>query len=94
MRKLSVFMTKENQRDILWEGDRSIGNVTLSGLFPNVGKNLSKYRTDWRNPVSDKVSMDLQEIRCLYASNHQKDNASFMILSNEEDEKKSIRMIF
>ena len=44
---------KENQRDILWEGDPKYWKRHSPVLFPNV-ENLSKYRTDRRDPVSDK----------------------------------------
>ena len=45
---------KENQRDILWEGESEVLETSLSGVVSERRKNLSKYRTDRRDPVSDK----------------------------------------
>ena len=60
---------KENQRDILWEGDPKYWKRHSPVLFPNVGKTYRNTVRIGRSSIR-QVSMDLQEIRCLHASNH------------------------
>lgn len=74
---------KENQRDILWEGDPKYWKRHSPVLFPNVGKT---YRNTVRiggiqYPTSQHGFARDTMFICIKSS---KDNASFMILSNEE----------
>ena len=74
---------KENQRDILWEGDPKYWKRHSPVLFPNVGKT---YRNTVRiggiqYPTSQHGFARDTRFICIKSS---KDNASFMILSNEE----------
>ena len=74
---------KENQRDILWEGDPKYWKRHSPVLFPNVGKT---YRNTVRiggiqYPTSQHGFARDTMFTCIKSS---KDNASFMILSNEE----------
>lgn len=61
---------KENQRDILWEGDPKYWKRHSPVLFPNVGKKPIEIPYGSEGSSIRQVSMDLQEIRCLHASNH------------------------
>ena len=74
---------KENQCDILWEGDPKYWKRHSPVLFPNVGKT---YRNTVRiggiqYPTSQHGFARDTMFTCIKSS---KDNASFMILSNEE----------